>query len=502
MPPRSKGDPTVSEVKRAHERASGGKKDRCNKGTSCGAACIHANDRCLQEFPAPISEAVRSVSKVLSNRLERGEISEEESEKVIKSLKDLEPSQIKAFDSFKRMVESGKVTEAEKEAVANLIVSSISVPGQDRKAVRLMPYDDIEAVLKPGRLEALEKAYTNSFGPDGKFDPSRPGAMGSLIDKHLINTISDEVAEVAYMMLPSKARGALNKAGSPPVGGAYGGTDEKGNPIFVEGPNRNRGVFMAKRFMEQGGIDPYTGKRIDIFNAEPEHMVANAHAERGKGGGGADQPRNLLWSSPQTNNQKAGSDDDFVKWGQTLKTYQSLGRDGYNEKYYNPALQSSEASKGKKAAAPTELAKALASTSLGERVESLRRLAAAYGEEVRYLIRASGVEWQYSKRDLDYRKKSRPGKMDEGVPPVIKGKTKPSTAILIALAAVDPNRRDQLLKELDRLRKARVLTDSEAQSVMGDAGARNALQTQKSVEYGQNLGSLLESFVPNIASLL
>jgi hypothetical protein len=73
---------------------------------------------------------------------------------------------------------------------------------------------------------------------------------------------------------------------------------------------------------------------------------------------------------------------------------------------------------------------------------------------------------------------------------------------MVALAAVDPAKRNALLSGLEDLRKARILTDSEAQSVRGNNDARLALQGQKSKEYGDNLAKLLNQYVPNLGEIL
>lgn len=494
--------PTSSAIRQANEKAVGGKQKRCSVGKKCNATCIHINDDCLVGLSPSVGAALSRVSKILSEQVEGGRVTEETAEEVVEKVKELEQSQTKAFSTFKSLLDSGKTSDAEADGVAKLLVSTIITPGQDRNIVRKMSFEDIEAALKPGRLEALEQAYQKSFKSDGKFDPSQKGGMGDLIKSTFLkHEISDEVAQAAYYMLPSKVRSAIDKAGA--VKGTavmYGGDDSNGNPTFTDKPSRERGIFLVKRWMEQGGLDPYTGRPIDIRNAEPEHMVAFAHA-LAKGGGG-DQPRNLLWAAPQPNNQKAGADDNFVTWKKNLEEYRKMGKDRYDNEIYKPALQESESTKGKKGAAPTDLANALSSTSPEERVATIRKLVDSYGDKVRYLVRAAGVGWQHQDRDLDHRLGGKPAFMNNGVPKLPGTNVKPSTAVLIALSAVDPAKRESLKERLEELRKARILTDSEAASVRGDNSARLSLQGQKSKDYGDDLASLLNEFVPNLGSFL
>lgn len=492
----------TNSIPKASPTSGGGGAKRCEKGKACKATCIHKLDECLEEFPESINDSIRSISRLLAEQVESGRITEEKAEEVASTFKGLDKGQLKAFENYEKLIDSGKATDSEKDAVARLLVSTIVTPGQDRNAPRVLSFDDIESILKPGKLDELEKAYQNSFSADGKFDPSQKGGMGNLIrQKHLVNEISDEVASAAYGMLPSKVRSAIDKAGAVKGEGVmYAGDDKEGNPTFSSDPTRARGLFLVKRWMEQGGIDPYTGKPIDIRNAEPEHMVAFAHA-LAKGGGG-DQPRNLLWSAAAPNNQKAGAGDNFLQWKKTLENYKAMGREEYEKMVFNPAIEGATARKGKKEQAPTALAQALNSMSIEERVAGVRKLIDSYGKEVRYLIRAGGIGWQHQDRDLDHRMGGKPAFMDNGVPRVPGMKVKPSTAVLVALAAVDPSRKPELMSRLEELRKSRILSDSEAERVRGNNSARLALQAQKSKEYGDALATTLTKYVSNLGMLL
>lgn len=498
------GKNTSLEIQRAKEKASRstGKAKKCSAGKPCSATCIHKNDDCISTLPAPLGIALTRLSKVLSEQVSEDRISEERAEEVVSKIKSTEDSQLKAFDLFKKLVDSGKASETELDSVAKLLISTTLTPGQDRNAPRVMSFEDIEAVLKPGKLEQLEQAYQNSFGSNGKFDPSQKGGMGDLISlNYLVNKVSDEVATTAYYMLPSKVRSAIDKAGA--VKGEsvmFAGNDNDGNPTFSDKPTRERGVFLVKRWMEQGGLDPYTGKPIDIRNAEPEHMVAFAHA-LAKGGGG-DQPRNLLWSASQPNNQKAGSGDNFMEWKERLQEFKKMGREAYEREVYNPAANKAEEARGKKGSASTDIAKALSSQTSEERVAGVKGLIQSYGDKVRYLVRAAEVGWQHQDRDLDHRMGGKPAFMNNGVPKLPGTNVKPSTAVLVALAAIDPSKKEALKEGLEDLRKARILTDNEAQSVRGDNNARLKLQTQKSSEYGEKLAELLNNFVPNLNVML
>ena len=497
--------PSASAVRASHEKVVGGGHKRCSLGKSCSATCISKSDKCLVDFPEPVSDAVGTVRNLLKKLVKTGEISQDQaSEYEARVAKEMQPGKRevernKAFDEFSKMLKDGKVSEEEKDFVAKLLLSVTLTPGQDRNAARVLSYDEVNSILKPGKLEALDSAYKASF-VSGKFDPSAPGGMGEYIQKNvLVHKISDEVAERAYYMLPSKVRSAIDRAGA--VNQMFAGYAENGEPIYSATPTSARGIFLVKRWGEQGGIDPYTGKPIDIRNAEPEHMVAYKHAQA-KGGGGGDQPNNLTWSAAQPNNNKAGAKDDFIQWKDNLERNKALGKEKYDEQVYNPAQSKSEGAKGKKGAAPTELEAAMAQQTSQQRVETIKSLMTSYGDEFRYLLRAAGVGWQHQDRDLDHRKGGKPAFMDMDIPKLPGYTVKPSMAVMVALSAVDPSRRTALLRAVENLRLSRIFTDAEAESVKGDNDARLALKKQKSAEYANELVSTLEQYVPNLGSIL
>lgn len=63
--------PTNSEVRRAKEKAVGGKADKCLKGKSCSAACIAPNKLCLVNIPEILSNSLRKVSDLISRIKEK-----------------------------------------------------------------------------------------------------------------------------------------------------------------------------------------------------------------------------------------------------------------------------------------------------------------------------------------------------------------------------------------------------------------------------------------------
>lgn len=58
MPPLDDNQASPSEVRRAKEKAIGGKRKRCVKGKSCSAACIQPTDACLVEMPDAVASSI------------------------------------------------------------------------------------------------------------------------------------------------------------------------------------------------------------------------------------------------------------------------------------------------------------------------------------------------------------------------------------------------------------------------------------------------------------
>ncbi|ATW62858.1 virion structural protein [Synechococcus phage S-CBWM1] len=484
----------------ARERGTlgGGAADKCVKGKSCNAACIHRNKDCLVGLPESSSAALTKMSQHLSSRLGAGAISDEDAEKVIDALKGDE----KALKKFGELVTSGKASESDLTGVASALVSINLAPNQDRNASRTMPFDELEDIQKRG-LGHFEEASNKSIGEDGVFNPRLPGGMGDLVrKKFLINEISDEAAEAAYAMLPTSVKTALNNAGAVADGKAFAGYDSSGEPIFGS-PSKVRGVFLLKRWMEQGGLDPYTGRPIDIRRAEPEHLFS--FSEAGKTGVSGDQPENLLWSDPKPNNLK--KDYTFPKFKSIVDGALSLGREKYNSEVYEPSLRSASATKDAKSQAPKALAAAIEGTNPKERADSIKKLVDTYGETgnsplVRYLFRAADLTWQFNERDPEQRRGGRPSNVNRNVPSLPTLKTKPSKAILTALAVASPEKRQELKERLNSLVKARTLTDSEVELIRKDPSLRSEFQSARNEKYAEDLEKVLSEAIPGLSGYL
>ena len=479
--------------------SSNGGGDKCSKGKSCGAACIYRNNECVVDLPPNIGAALQEVSRLLSGRIDSGVIEEKNADLVIDAIKDDE----KALKKFGDLIKSGKASEDDKEGVADFLVSVTMVPKQDRNAARTLSYDQLEGINKRG-LEKFEEAAAKSIGKDGKFDPNLPGGMNDLIkNQFLTREVSDEAAAAAYAMLPTNVKTSLNKAGAVAAGKAFDGYDEQGNIQFGDG-NKVRGVFLVKRWMEQGGKDPYTGERIDIRNAEPEHLFSFDAAK--KTGVSGDQPGNLLWSAPAPNNLK--KEYTFPKFKSVVQDALSLGREKYTKEVYQAAQARSAGTKKAKTEAAGLLGEALNNMTPKDRAEATKKLLDTYGGdrsgnyEARYLFRAAGLKWQFQEKNPAQRVGGRPGFINTNVESLGSLKAKPAKAILVAMSVIDEQKRERLKSTVNNLLSQRVLSGEEVNTLRSNPEQRKPLQSARDKKFAQDLEAALLEEVPDLGNYL
>jgi hypothetical protein len=478
---------------------------QCTKGKSCGSTCINADDDCLLELIPGISDALSKSSLMLAG-LGGGRSNEEVEQFLVESYAGLDRTQKKAFTEFGKLVREGKVTDAELEQVAELITSVAITPKQaNRGAARVMSYEEVKAIHESGNLQRLEEAVKNSTR-SGVFDPDAEGGMSEYIEKNIKKVeISDKVAELAYSMLPPAARTAMNNAGSVSgEGQVYNGVDSDGNVIYGSSGNKSRGIMLVKRWMEQDGTDPFSGKVIDIRAGEPEHLYSWSQAKAG--GGKGDQPGNLAIAAPQTNNSKAGKgvDDDFGKWAAQIKGWYEMGPERYKAEEIDPKMAKAAAAGAKKEAATSEVEKAFNATTPQEKVGMVLAAVKSYGNRVRYLTIAAGLDSGQWAQNIPGARKPRRQEMDARATLNIGGKKlTPSTGVLIAAANLEPAERSKFMAEVDKLRIARTPSTQENKSYEGAkdpayVSRMEALDRQ----FERDLASLIESAVPSLSSYL
>jgi hypothetical protein len=297
----------------------------------------------------------------------------------------------------------------------------------------------------------------------------------------------------------------MNNAGSVSgEGQVYNGVDSDGNVIYGSSGNKSRGIMLVKRWMEQDGTDPFSGKVIDIRAGEPEHLYSWSQAKAG--GGKGDQPGNLAIAAPQTNNSKAGKgiDDDFGKWAAQIKGWYEMGPERYQSEEIDPKMAKAGANAAKKAAAVSEVEKAFNATSPQEKIAMILATAKAYKDRVRYLTIAAGLDSGQWAQNIPGARKPRRQEMDARAQLKINGKTlKPSEGVLVASALLEPGERKSFLAQVDKLRMARTPSTDETKSYSGSTDPAYISKMESlDRKFEQELTKLIEDAVPSLGSYL
>jgi len=78
----TEGEKSAAERGAAARGTYGAKRDRCKKGKSCSSACIFYRKDCVLELPVNVQNAIRGARKLIRDKMERGEISERDAQRM------------------------------------------------------------------------------------------------------------------------------------------------------------------------------------------------------------------------------------------------------------------------------------------------------------------------------------------------------------------------------------------------------------------------------------
>ena len=440
----------------------------CKKGWNCGASCINKNKNCLQKVGL---EAAAVMDKYVE---------------LFKGLK-AEPSDLgKVFN---------KASEDELEAAYTLYQSLLDSPKANRRGVKRPELDSVEAFIEKGGIDKYEKAYNDSF-ENGKFNAK--GTSDYIKNNVIKKEISEEFANEVYNSLPKAVKSKLNKAGDP-RSGFWEGNDENGSPIIGSKATKKRGQFLIKRYLEQDGIDPYDGKKVNLNDAELEHIVPD-----GKGTGLADQPDNWAWISAANN--KWHSDMDAKQWRANGEA-KLADKEAY-VKSLEEAKKGAKKQSGLLANVESELSKAFSTgSSAKERQQSIQNAATALGSKNKKLLSAAGLpesfqEFRAAKWIKDKATKNRTQAVDMRAGQVIGayrakyGNIKPTDLTLQALAytASKPEQNEKLRQEFKKAMASRAIDFDKAKEIIdneGEAAFSQALK-DKDIKFGMDLKKIMD----------
>ena len=194
----------------------GAKRDKCNKGKSCGAACIFYQKDCVLELPVNVSNAIRGARKMIYEKMSRGEIGVEDAERLflqqtnLGSIKDPEKSLGRRAKDIEWVRDkNGKLVRAKGRAVEGQLELKQAVKAGDKTGDLEQRYLDIKEALKGGdgvkglreqipdpkersaKIKelfdlALDKGY-GVYGEKGQYRPKRPEEMTEEFAKGVLN---------------------------------------------------------------------------------------------------------------------------------------------------------------------------------------------------------------------------------------------------------------------------------------------------------------------------
>lgn len=341
--------------------------DDCTKGYPCRLTCISRSKKCRNGLPEELKEPLDRMTGFIS-RLELKSdngIDTEAGERLIANMENLNGAQKKALtnilNKYKELEpQSGDTQEIASQklrqlkaldsALANFV--GVAVVPSSPEGFLSPKFDELEAMTDPARgvdgvsrLDLVTNAIENSSSvrsekkEKGKIkrtfnlEPEKEGGVLDYINNVVRDPeieVTDEIAEWAYDLLPKG--GLLNSSGLGSGREGWSGTDSNGNPVYKKGGNKERGVAVLKRYLEQGGIDPYTGSFVFLKDAELEHIQPMGSAfDQVTGKPNGDQPNNWAWISAGQNRKHGDQEIDSWK-SNVLKDVQE-GRAKYETKW-------------------------------------------------------------------------------------------------------------------------------------------------------------------------
>jgi len=303
----------TTQEKAAAGPGAGGKGDRCQKGKSCGAACIYMEKDCILELPETVNVAITKVRDMLEQRVASGAITEEEARGSMQRLltgggKDADPDAItlnkqraqEILDSLDRMKEKhtkdGVLDEKEfnKEwgRAVDIIAPGVAIPRDKNTPLTVEDFEGLKANEKTWRaFSDLQKEVIQRKKEGNEMSPEELQAkLRPIVEPHR-EKITDEQVQLAKALMPETERNYFRTAGAldtKDTGGRFP-DNARGDTLPIgHGPLKaqtaqdanNRLDLITRTYLEHGGKSPFTGTFVPITRSDLEHGIAENHAGR------------------------------------------------------------------------------------------------------------------------------------------------------------------------------------------------------------------------------
>lgn len=433
----------------------------CVKGYPCRKTCIEKTDKCNNELP----EAVHKVlGKFYENVQKVGKFDADLITKTFNEKKALSKTQTVALEKLEGLISSGKISDDVITGITNFVVGNI-LYSEPPKGSKMAPLEDMKALTDKGtfdkepnksRIDLVTDAITAST-KDKTFDPSAPGGVKDYIDKVVkLTEVPDEVVDVVFDMMGSKYQQKFKSAGmgtNRPAWTGYANEEKTENTYSLKERPTVRGKAGVKRYLEQKGIDPYTGNVIPFNNAELEHISPLGKSKDGNGNKNGDQPDNWAWVDGGLNRSHGElSPEAWLKNAETAisdpEAYQQL---------YDKKKAESDSKQAKISGVGNVIKEALAHDDAGMRMELIYSYGKSLGSKSKKLVETSGdsllvpesIKMSYIKLQKSTGKNS--PTLDRTNVPELKEwgnpKVKPSEIMAMTLAALDDNSKRSFVED-------------------------------------------------------
>jgi hypothetical protein len=222
-------------------------------------------------------------------------------------------SRRKMIDQLIMNIGDGSSSEQLRDRFIAIAARAATYPKKVRagKGARSITSDDREALIQESNLKRLADGYG-----DGSWEQMKKfaGSM-RILQNAMPDDEWDRVAEKWFDSQANNIKSVFEGAGSLGAkdGGAtmhYGGVNPDGTKIGGTANNRVRTLALAKVFLQQGGLDGYTGLPLRFEHMEPDHIRGFSQLVDGQKPGRedrmmADHPDNWVWTSTGVNNIKS-----------------------------------------------------------------------------------------------------------------------------------------------------------------------------------------------------
>ena len=341
---------TAAEKGAAARGTFGAKRDRCKRGKSCGAACIFYRKDCVLELPETASRAMTSLRNYLTGEMRRGNITEREAQrkflqatgldKVKDKRANLDKDRISATNrlDIKEKVKKSDIANRREKLREGLNKLGEEVPNrlERSKLLRDTAKDVFDSTYGQQSAPRTSIEQLNSLAsPKSQERVSRMQevmtklqrgelsqeqynkAMAEAKSVNLTRSkVTDGQVMIAESLLSPTAKTYLLKAGKVTSPNVY----EEDFPTSLSIPKGQQVGTTTdvqqkwlrsnlRELLESKFMDPYTGLRLNVLQADMEHMVPEKVA---KPFGVANVGGNKAFTASQINQAKSANPIDFL----------------------------------------------------------------------------------------------------------------------------------------------------------------------------------------------